>query len=242
MQGDIKMSKLASCGGCGAKVGAGMLSQILQGIPTVKDENLLVGYDTSDDAAVYKVSDDLAIVQTLDFFPPIVDDPYMFGQIAAANAISDIYAMGATPKIALNIMTVTPQMSKEMIHEVLRGGYEKAYEAGVIIAVQSGTTGETYCRENFPNATIQPYGNSTDSFAAMQAGQATAVCTNAAVVKKMLSEAYSDAQVVLEVATGEEYAVAVNKDNPELTKAINEAIKKLQDDGTVEKLAAKWLG
>ena len=68
------------------------------------------------------------------------------------------------------------------------------------------------------------------------------MCTNAAVVKKMLSEAYSDAQVVLEVATGEEYAVAVNKDNPELTKAINGAIKKLQDDGTVEKLAAKWLG
>ena len=103
---------------------------------------------------------------------------------------------------------------------------EELNKAGVIIAVQSGTTGETYCRENFPNATIQPYGNSTDSF----------------VVKKMLSEAYSDAQVVLEVATGEEYAVAVNKDNPELTKAINEAIKKLQDDGTVEKLAAKWLG
>ena len=119
---------------------------------------------------------------------------------------------------------------------------EELNKAGVIIAVQSGTTGETYCRENFPNATIQPYGNSTDSFAAMQAGQATAVCTNAAVVKKMLSEAYSDAQVVIEVATGEEYAVAVNKDNPELTKAINEAIKKLQDDGTVEKLAAKWLG
>ena len=95
---------------------------------------------------------------------------------------------------------------------------EELNKAGVIIAVQSG------------------------SFAAMQAGQATAVCTNAAVVKKMLSEAYSDAQVVLEVATGEEYAVAVNKDNPELTKAINEAIKKLQDDGTVEKLAAKWLG
>ena len=129
MQGDIKMSKLASCGGCGAKVGAGMLSQILQGIPAVKDENLLVGYDTSDDAAVYKVSDDLAIVQTLDFFPPIVDDPYMFGQIAAANAISDIYAMGATPKIALNIMTVTPQMSKEMIHEVLRGGYDSELRA-----------------------------------------------------------------------------------------------------------------
>lgn len=115
-------------------------------------------------------------------------------------------------------------------------------KAGVIIAVQSGTTGETYCQENFPNATIQPYGNSTDAFAAMQAGQANAVCTNAAVVKKMLADAYSDAQVVMSVATGEEYAIAVSKDNPELTKAINEAIKKLTDNGTVEQLASKWLG
>ena len=139
-------------------------------------------------------------------------------------------AAGGKFDVVLAGMTVEPERAEEL------------NKAGVIIAVQSGTTGETYCRENFPNATIQPYGNSTDSFAAMQAGQATAVCTNAAVVKKMLSEAYSDAQVVLEVATGEEYAVAVNKDNPELTKAINEAIKKLQDDGTVEKLAAKWLG
>lgn len=130
---DIKMTKLASCGGCGAKVGAGMLSQILQGIPTHQDPKLLVGYDTSDDASVYQISDDLVLVQTLDFFPPIVDDPYMFGQIAATNAISDIYAMGATPRLAMNIMTVTPDMPKEVIHEILRGGYEKAYEAGVII-------------------------------------------------------------------------------------------------------------
>lgn len=133
MKCDIKMTKLASCGGCGAKVGAGMLSQILQGIPTHRDPNLLVGYDTSDDASVYKISDDLVLVQTLDFFPPIVDDPFMFGQIAAANSISDIYAMGATPKLAMNIMTVRPDMSKEVIHEILRGGYDKAYEAGVII-------------------------------------------------------------------------------------------------------------
>ena len=126
MQGDIKMSKLASCGGCGAKVGAGMLSQILQGIPTVKDENLLVGYDTSDDAAIYKVSDDLAIVQTLDFFPPIVDDPYMFGQIAAANAISDIYAMGGDVRTALNIVCFPEAMDLNILGRILQGGSEDA--------------------------------------------------------------------------------------------------------------------
>ena len=97
MQGDIKMSKLAACGGCGAKVGAGMLSQILQGIPTVKDENLLVGYDTSDDAAVYKVSDDLAIVQTLDFFPPIVDDPTCSGR-SPQQTPSAIFTPWAPPQ------------------------------------------------------------------------------------------------------------------------------------------------
>ena len=98
------------------------------------DERLLVGYDTSDDACVYKISDELVLVETLDFFPPIVDDPFMFGQIAAANAISDIYAMGAQPKLALNIMAVSPQMPDEAVREVLRGGYTKAAEAGVIIS------------------------------------------------------------------------------------------------------------
>lgn len=134
MENEIRMTKLASCAGCGAKVGAGTLQKLLQGLPTVRDDKLLVGYDTSDDACVYKVADDLVVVQTLDFFPPIVDDPYMFGQIAAANAISDIYAMGATPKLGLNIMAVSPQMNDEAVREVLRGGYTKAAEAGVIIS------------------------------------------------------------------------------------------------------------
>ena len=106
MENEIRMTKLASCAGCGAKVGAGTLAKLLKGLPSVYDERLLVGYDTSDDACVYKISDDLVLVETLDFFPPIVDDPFMFGQIAAANAISDIYAMGAEPKLALNIMAV----------------------------------------------------------------------------------------------------------------------------------------
>jgi len=88
---DIKLTKLASCAGCGAKVGAGTLSQLLQDLPVQKDERLLVGFDKSDDAAVYKINDDTAIIQTIDFFPPIADDPNLFGQIAACNAISDIY-------------------------------------------------------------------------------------------------------------------------------------------------------
>ena len=112
----------------------------------------------------------------------------------------------------------------------------------MIIAVQSGTTGETFAQENFPNATIQPYGNATDCFAAMQAGQANAVCMDMAVVDQMVSDAYTDAEVVLTEATGEEYAVAVSQDNPELLAAINEAIATLQENGTIDDLTAQWLG
>lgn len=113
---------------------------------------------------------------------------------------------------------------------------------GVVIAVQSGTTGESYAQENFPNATTQPYGNATDCFAAMQAGQAQAVVTNKAVGGKMVQEAYTDAQVIKEIATGEEYAAAVNKDNAALLDAVNGAIKALEDDGTLESLVQKYLG
>lgn len=130
---DIKMTKLASCAGCGAKVGAGVLAKLLDHLPVHRDERLLVGYDKSDDASVYVINEDTAIVQTIDFFPPIVDDPWLFGQIAACNALSDVYAMGGEPKLAMNVMTISKEMSKEAVHEVLRGGYEKAYEAGTII-------------------------------------------------------------------------------------------------------------
>ena len=97
MDNEIKLTKLASCAGCGAKVGAGVLAQLLEGIRVHRDPNLLVGFDKSDDASVYRVSDELALVQTVDFFPPIADDPYTFGAIAAANALSDVYAMGGEP-------------------------------------------------------------------------------------------------------------------------------------------------
>lgn len=133
MENEVKLTKLASCAGCGAKVGAGTLCNLLEGFQSHYDADLLVGYDKSDDASVYRVSDELAIVQTTDFFPPIVDDPFMYGQIAATNALSDVYAMGGEPKLALNIMCIPEKMDKATVQEILRGGYAKAYEAGAII-------------------------------------------------------------------------------------------------------------
>ncbi len=130
---DVKLTKLAKCAGCGAKVGAGVLARLLGDLQVRQDPNLLVGFDKSDDASVYKISDSLALVQTVDFFPPIADDPYTFGQIAATNALSDIYAMGGEPKLALNIMAVPKDMPDEAVHEILRGGYDKVYEAGALI-------------------------------------------------------------------------------------------------------------
>ena len=122
-------------GGCTAKLGAGILNHVLERLPRgEKDENLLVGYDSKDDAAVYKLSDDLAFVQTLDFFPPMVDDPYIFGKIAATNALSDIYAMGGEVKTALNIVCFPEKMDLNILGEIMRGGAEKVIEAGGTLA------------------------------------------------------------------------------------------------------------
>lgn len=100
METQVKLTKLASCAGCGAKVGADTLAAMLEGFRTHTDPRLIVGYDKSDDACVYVVDPQTALVQTTDFFPPIVDDPFLYGQIAAANALSDVYAMGGEPKLA----------------------------------------------------------------------------------------------------------------------------------------------
>ena len=133
METEVKLTKLASCAGCGAKVGAGTLVHLLEGFRTHSDPRLLVGYDRSDDASVYYLDENTALVQTTDFFPPIVDDPFLYGQIAAANAISDVYAMGGEPKLALNILCLPESMTQDMVQELLQGGYDKAYEAGAII-------------------------------------------------------------------------------------------------------------
>ena len=132
-----KEEKIVFCtgGGCTAKLGAGVLSRILEKLPRgEKDPNLLVGYDSRDDAAVYRITDDIALVQTADFFPPMVDDPYTFGQIAAANALSDIYAMGGEVKTALNLVCFPESMDLNILGEILRGGAEKVAEAGGSLA------------------------------------------------------------------------------------------------------------
>jgi selenide,water dikinase len=103
-------------------------------LPKFDDPDLLVGFETSDDAAVYRISDELAIIQTVDLFPPIVDDPYDFGRIAAANALSDVYAMGGYPKLAMNILCYPEDLPADTVQAILRGGYEKVMEAGAIIA------------------------------------------------------------------------------------------------------------
>ena len=97
------------------------------------DPNVLVGLETADDAAVYRLTDDLAMIQTVDFFTPIVDDPYMFGQVAAANALSDVYAMGGIPKLALNIVGFPNCLSPDILSEIMKGGADKVKEAGSIL-------------------------------------------------------------------------------------------------------------
>lgn len=107
---------------------------MLQGLSRCSNENLLVGFDTSDDACVYRIREDLAAIQTVDFFPPVVDDPYLYGQIAAANALSDLYAMGADVTMALNILCIPSCLPPELVKGILEGGQSKVTEAGGIIA------------------------------------------------------------------------------------------------------------
>ena len=133
METEVKLTKLANCAGCGAKLGAGTLAKMLEGFRAHSDPRLIVGYDKSDDASVYVLDENTALIQTTDFFPPIVDDPYLYGKIAATNALSDVYAMGGEPKLALNILCAAEGMEDKTIREILRGGYDAAYEAGAMI-------------------------------------------------------------------------------------------------------------
>ena len=129
-------SLLENCtsGGCGAKISPGQLSELLKGLPAFQSENLLVGYDSSDDAAVYRIDERYSLVTTADFFPPMVDDPKTFGRIAAANALSDVYAMGAKPLTALNLVCFPQSMDTGILKEILTGGAEKAVEASAVLA------------------------------------------------------------------------------------------------------------
>ena len=125
---------LCKSGGCTAKLGQRVLSRVLSSLPAFSDDNLLVGFDSSDDASVYRLTDDIAMIQTLDFFPPMVNDPYTFGQIAAANAVSDIYAMGGTVKTAQNIVCFPEHEDLNVLGQIMAGGADKIKEAGGVLS------------------------------------------------------------------------------------------------------------
>jgi selenide, water dikinase len=120
-------------GGCSAKLPAGQLREALSGLPATPHPNLLVNIDTHDDAGVFKINDETALIQTTDFFTPVCSDPYEFGQIAAANALSDVYAMGGKVLTALNIVAFPAHIPLEVLREILRGGIDKVIEAGGVM-------------------------------------------------------------------------------------------------------------
>ena len=137
---DIMNEKLTSLldncstGGCGAKISPGQLEKLLGNLPIHYDKNLIVGYDTSDDAGVYKIDEKISLVTTADFFPPMINDPKIFGRIAAANALSDVYAMGGRPVTALNLVCFPQSMDIGILEQILVGGAEKVAEASCVLA------------------------------------------------------------------------------------------------------------
>jgi selenide, water dikinase len=138
----IRLTQFAKRAGCAAKQPPDYLLSMLAGLPPITDPNVLVGHSTSDDAAVYRLSDDLALILTTDFFTPVVDRPYDFGAVAAANALSDVYAMGGKPLAALSLVGFpNGTLPPEVLAEILRGAAEKAQEAG--IAIVGGHTIQT---------------------------------------------------------------------------------------------------
>lgn len=129
----VRLTQMVTSAGCAAKIFPHILSEALKGIEWATNENVLVGFEGKDDAGVYKISDDLALIHTTDFFTPVVDDPYIFGQIAAANALSDVYAMGGIPINALNILAFPQIEDLEILKNILKGGADKIKESGAVI-------------------------------------------------------------------------------------------------------------
>ena len=163
-------------------------------LPKFHDDNLLVGIETSDDAAIYKVTEDIALIQTVDFFTPIVDDPYTFGQIAAANSLSDVYAMGGEPKIALNIVGFPNCLDPAVLGEILAGGADKVKEAGAVLvgghSVQDDEPKYGLCVSGFvhPKKIFKNYGCRPGDILILTKQIGTGI-VNTAIKAEMASEA-----------------------------------------------------
>ncbi len=131
----VKLTEGSAYGGCGAKLSKGLLHTVLCGLPRLVSDDLIVGIESADDAGVVRITDDIAIIHTTDFFPPMVDDPYTFGRIAATNALSDVWAMGGTPLAAMNLVSYPlKQLGRDALKEILRGGLEAMAESGAVLA------------------------------------------------------------------------------------------------------------
>ena len=130
----VRLTQQVKAGGCASKLAPGSLRAVLDKLPAQYDPNLLVGFETSDDAGIYRISQDSALVQTVDFFTPLVDDPFTFGQIAAANALSDVYAMGGRPLTSLAVVCFPQDGNMDVLEQIMRGGLTKMSEAGCIVA------------------------------------------------------------------------------------------------------------
>jgi selenide, water dikinase len=129
----VRLTQQVKAGGCASKLAPGSLAAVLSKLPKQSDPNLLVGFDTSDDAGIYRIAPDVALVQTVDFFTPLVDDPFVFGKIAATNALSDVYAMGGRPLTALSVVCFPQDGDLEVLEAIMRGGLAKMREAGCVV-------------------------------------------------------------------------------------------------------------
>jgi selenide,water dikinase len=130
---NVRLTQHVKAGGCASKLAPGTLAAVLARLPKPTDPNLLVGFATADDAGIYQISANLALVQTVDFFTPLVDDPFTFGQIAATNALSDVYAMGGRPVTALSVLCFPPDGDLEVLEQIMKGGMVKMGEAGCVV-------------------------------------------------------------------------------------------------------------
>ena len=130
----VRLTELVEAAGCAAKIAPGELAGVLAGLPRLESPQLVVGFDASDDACVWDLGDGRGLVATTDFFPPMVDDPFLFGQVAAANALSDVYAMGGSPALALNLLCFPNCMGIEVAGQILAGGAEACRRAGCVVA------------------------------------------------------------------------------------------------------------
>lgn len=199
-----------SVGGWSSKIGPEVLSKALKNIPVKKDDNLIVGYEKSDDASVYKINEETAIIQTLDFFTPMVEDPYVFGQIAAANSLSDVYAMGGKPITAMNIVCYPENEDIKGLEEMMKGGAEKILEAGAVLSGghsihdQEAKYGLSVTGVCDPNKILKNYGSKTGDVLILTKPLGTGIITTASKIGEATDEQLKE--IIKNMTTLNKYA------------------------------------